>query len=70
VEGSVTDELTAATPVAELKFVLPLTVYLVQPTLQFRLSTSDGRMTTGWRDWRLDIQGNVIAVTAAMLEGV
>jgi hypothetical protein len=71
VAGSATGTLTAADAVAEVKFVLPLTVYLAQPTLQFRLvpTTLDGTVATGpWRDWRLDTLGNVVAVATDLLQ--
>jgi hypothetical protein len=71
VDGTVTGRLTAGEPAAELRFVLPLTVYLVHPTLQYRLSATaaDGSVSTGpWREWRLDTQGNVISVTPTQLE--
>ncbi len=69
--GISTGALAAAAPIVELKFVLPLTTYLAQPTLQFRLTpkTTGGSVTTGpWRDWRLDTLGNVVAIEAALLQ--
>jgi hypothetical protein len=48
---------------AEMPFVLPLTCFLSQPTLQYRVTFvgMDGNSRVGaWRDWRLDLQGNVI----------
>jgi hypothetical protein len=50
---------------AEMDFVLPLTTYLAQPMLQYRTTTvgSDGAARSGgWRDWRLDVRGNVVEI--------
>ncbi len=63
VDGAATAKLNGNTTSAEMQFVLPLTSYLSQPTLQYRATflAADGNARTGeWRDWRLDLQGNVI----------
>jgi hypothetical protein len=63
VDGTATAKLKGEAPSAEMPFVLPLTSYLSQPTLQYRTTflAADGNGRTGeWRDWRLDLQGNVI----------
>jgi hypothetical protein len=55
--------LEGSTTSAEMRFVLPLTGYLVKPTLQYRVNSiaANGSAKTGpWRDWRLDLLGNVI----------
>jgi hypothetical protein len=45
---------------------MPLTTYLADATLQFRVSRTgtDGAVATGpWRDWPLAQQGNVVGLT-------
>ncbi|MET0406118.1 MAG: hypothetical protein ABW123_27115 [Cystobacter sp.] len=72
VPGTRAVHLSAGTLVDELRFLLPLTVYLAQPTLRFRVSAraTGGAITTGpWRDWRLDTLGNVISITANLFQG-
>ena len=59
--GAATLEQNA--PSGEMAFVQPLTAYLSQPTLQYRATfvAADGAARSGpWRDWRLDVRGNVI----------
>ncbi|MBL8529393.1 MAG: hypothetical protein JNL68_17045 [Burkholderiales bacterium] len=73
VPQTATVTLEGNTASAEMAFVLPLTVYLVQPTLQYRVSvvTADGATKSGpWRDWRLDLRGNVIEIGKNELEEV
>jgi hypothetical protein len=70
--GDAVGHLTPANAVAELRFVLPLTVYLAQPTLRFHAvaTRTTGAQTTGpSRDWRLDTLGNVISIGADLLQG-
>jgi hypothetical protein len=72
VEGTVVAHLSAAATTIELRFVLPLTVYLAQPTLQFHASgtRADGSVMAGaWRDWRLDTLGNIVSITSDSLQG-
>ena len=55
----------------EIGFVLPLTAYLGQPTLQYRttgLSSDGSARTSAWRDWRLDLQGNVIELPINLIK--
>jgi hypothetical protein len=70
--GAEVGHLRPDATVAELRFVLPLTVYLAQPTLQFQAvaTTTTGKRTTGpTQDWRLDTLGNVISIGADLLQG-
>jgi hypothetical protein len=51
--------------------VLPITTYLAQPTLQYRLTATatDGTSTARpWRDWRIDTLGNLIELDQAALQ--
>lgn len=64
-----TDSATLDTTVTSVQigFVLPLTTYLTEPTLQYRVLAKgmDGTPSAGaWHDWRLDLQGNVVEVNA------
>jgi hypothetical protein len=50
---------------AEMAFVLPLTAYLSQPTLQYRVTfvgAGSNARSGPWRDWRLDVRGNVVEI--------
>lgn len=56
-------DLTPATISGQMPFVLPLTAYLSQPTLQYRATATAANLTVRsgqWRDWRLDVRGNVV----------
>jgi hypothetical protein len=56
---------------AEMPFVLPLTVFLSQPTLQYRATLVGVDTRSGpWRDWRLDLRGNVVEIGKAEFERV
>jgi hypothetical protein len=68
VAGSEEVALDATTTSAEAGFVLPLTTYLAEPTLQYRVTPqpTEGNGTAGaWNDWRLNTQGNVVQVKTA-----
>lgn len=65
--------IDAKTTSAEVAFVLPLTTYLAEPTLQYRVTAKkqDASEVAGaWRDWRIDVLGNVVTVDqSAFQEG-
>ena len=69
--GAGTVELVPDKSSGEIGFVLPLTAYLGQPTLQYRttaLSIDGSARTSAWRDWRLDLQGNVIELPVNLIK--
>jgi hypothetical protein len=73
VPGTVTAVIAGAQNATstELPFVLPLTVYLSQPTLQYRATfTLAGGATRvrPWLDWRLDVRGNVVEMDKKELQ--
>jgi hypothetical protein len=65
--------LDARATSAEVAFVLPLTTYLAEPTLQYRVTArrQDASEVSGaWHDWRIDVLGNVVTVDqSAFQEG-
>jgi hypothetical protein len=66
VAGTQTLALDANVPVSALEFVLPLTVYLADPVVEFSVTktmTTGITSTTSWREWSLPAQGNVISLT-------
>ena len=71
VSGAGTVELLPDRISGEIGFVLPLTAYLGQPTLQYRttaLSADGSARTSQWRDWRLDLQGNVVELPISLIK--
>jgi hypothetical protein len=53
-------------PSATTEFILPLTTYLANRTLQFRVTktfTASPPHVTPWLDWDLDRSGNVVSLT-------
>lgn len=73
IAGAAAAVIDASTNVSsgQMNFVLPLTVYLSQPTLQYRATfvAADGTARSGpWRDWRLDVRGNVVEIGKNELE--
>jgi hypothetical protein len=71
VAGAGTVDLVPDRTSGEIAFVLPLTSYLGQPTLKYRTTAAfaDGSARTSqWRDWRLDLQGNVIELTTNQIK--
>ena len=69
--GASSVELVADKSSGEIGFVLPLTAYLAHPTLRYRttsLSNDGSARTSNWRDWRIDLQGNVIELTVNLIK--
>ena len=67
VAGTGSVGLDATVTSGQIGFVLPLTIYLTEPTLQYRVLAKgiDGTSSVGaWHDWRLDSQGNVVEINA------
>jgi len=65
-EGSQQLLLDENEPVSSLEFVLPLTRYLAKPTLEYAVTKSftDGTTArTGWLEWSLADDGNVVSLT-------
>lgn len=63
VAGDDTIVITPSVMSGDMSFVLPLTAYLTQSTLQYRttVTAANGIARTGpWRDWRLDVRGNIV----------
>ena len=57
---------TGQPPSATTEFILPLTTYLANRTLQFRVTktfTASPPHVTPWLDWDLDRSGNVVSLT-------
>ncbi|MCX4243081.1 hypothetical protein OEB96_20795 [Paraliomyxa miuraensis] len=62
--------LLESTPVAALDFVLPLTIYLGSPVLEFAVTktmTDGTTATTAWLPWPLVERGNVVSLTWALI---
>lgn len=71
VPGPLSARLTPAETGAEMSFLLPLTTYLAQPTLQFALTRTPigGAGSTGaWHDWRLDTLGAVVELSSKLIQ--
>jgi hypothetical protein len=67
VAGTSSADLDTTVTSARVGFVLPLTTYLAEPTLQYRVLAkgTDGTTVPGtWHDWRLDSLGNVVEISA------
>jgi hypothetical protein len=65
-EGDRNLELTDVSPIASAEFLLSLTTYLSDPTVDFQVTAvpREGvEIGSPWRSWRLITQGSVIGVT-------
>ncbi|HEU5042224.1 MAG TPA: hypothetical protein VFT84_15450 [Gemmatimonadales bacterium] len=73
VDGEREVEVTEGAPIASADFLLPLTRYLEEPVLEFRIVKvvhDEPQPASAWRSWNLGTQGSVIGLTRELVDAV